>query len=1296
LAIIKGALRPEREASGPTQKTEESGNIESCAPLMTKHETPSFLAGGGEMGARIRALDWTRTPLGDPWQWPQSLRTVVRVMLDSRYAMWMLWGPELTFFCNDAYLPTVGIKREWVLGARSDRVWEEIWPDIGPRIQQVLTRGEATWDEALQLFLERSGFAEETYHTFSYSPVYDDASQIAGMLCVVTEVTDRIIGERQLRALRDLATHSVRVRSVEETCEHICQVLARYPLDIAFGGLYLLDGPRAHRAAQVRELPAGVLPLTFDLPESSGPWSLAPLLATQETREIANLPAAGVNVAAESWPDPVQRALVLPMKGSGTQPLTGFLILGVSPRRALNEPYRRFLELVATQAAAAIADAQAYRAERQRAEALAELDQAKTIFFSNVSHEFRTPLTLMLGPLEQALAEPAEKLPAHRAELEVAHRNALRLLRLVNSLLDFSRLETGRIRASFEPLDLVELTQDVASVFRSAIEKSRLRFVVQCSALPAQPWVDRDMWEKIVLNLLSNAFKYTLAGEIRIALTGTTEMIELEVSDTGIGIPREAQSHLFERFYRVPGAQGRAHEGTGIGLSLVNELVKQHGGSIRVDSVEGRGSRFIVAIPAGNAHLPADRLYSKPRDSRVSSVARTFIEEASRWGSDDVLDDLALTQPEGPNLQSDVSAASADRPLVLLADDNADMRGYIERLLAPQFRVTTAADGEQALAALERESPDLVLSDIMMPHLDGFGLLQRIRHEPRWRELRVILLSARAGEEAKIEGLDAEADDYVVKPFAARELLARVNNQIAMGRLRNEAREAISASEQRFRTALSASRAGFTVLQAVRDEKGVIADFEWRYVNRAAERLLDRPAQALVGRRVRSVLPEAWNSPHLLETLAQVVETGESADLEAPMLHDNRPRWFHNSIAKMDDGLVVWFADITERKRVEADLRDVDRRKDEFLATLAHELRNPLAPIRQAAAIASAPRATAAQLRWSHAVIERQVRHMARLLDDLLDVSRITRGTLELRCEWLDVRSVVDAAVETSKPALDGKGHTLEVTVGDGLPQIHADGLRLAQVLSNLLNNAAKYTDPGGHIQLAVESQEMALIVRVTDSGIGIEPEALPRIFQMFSQLRPALERSEGGLGIGLALVKGLVSLHGGTVEVRSAGAGHGSEFRIRLPLPAVKKGIAMHNTTTDAANQFSYSRRLLVVDDNTDAAESLAALLALDGHQVKTAFDADQALDIADSFKPEVAILDIGLPRRNGYELALDLRRQSGDVPPMLIALTGWGQAEDRTRARNAGFDEHLTKPVDPQVVRALIRSLNARTPRS
>jgi signal transduction histidine kinase len=1246
----------------------------------------SFLAGGGEMGARIRALDWTRTPLGDPSHWPQSLRTIVRVMLDSRYAMWMLWGPELTFLCNDAYLPTVGIKRDWVLGARSDLVWEEIWPDIGPRIQQVLTRGEATWDEALQLFLERSGFPEETYHTFSYSPVYDDASRIAGMLCVVTEVTDRVIGERQLRVLRDLATQSVTQGSVEDTCKRICEVLARYPLDVAFGGLYLMEGPKAQRVAQVRDLRTKVLPQSFALEAAAGPWPLAPLLATQETQEVADLPGRGIIVRAEPWSDAVRRALLIPLKSAGTQPLTGFLILGVSPRRPLNESYRRFLELVAAQAAAAITDAQAYRAERRRAEALAELDQAKTVFFSNVSHEFRTPLTLMLGPLEQALAGPAADLVAHQQDLQVAHRNALRLLKLVNTLLDFSRLEAGRIRASFEPVDLAALTADLASTFRSAIEKAGLELQVHCGTLPTQPWVDPDLWEKVVLNLLSNAFKYTLRGTIQVDLSGTPETIELTVSDTGIGIPSEAQPHLFERFYRVPDAQGRTHEGTGIGLSLVSELVRQHGGTIRVESAPGSGSRFTVSIPAGNAHLPPERLCAQRRDFGARSAAASFVEEATRWSTEELLDPLTdgqapVTEPATPRSHGEKAL-----PLVLLAEDNADMRRYIERLLAPQFRVATVNDGEQALEALGQERPDLILSDIMMPRLDGLGLLAKIRRDARWRELPVILLSARAGEEAKIAGLDAEADDYVVKPFAARELIARVANQIAISRLRREAHAAVLASELRFRTALTASRAGFVVWQAIRNVAGVIEDFEWRYVNPAAEQLIEQPAHQLIGRRVATVLPGNWDTPHLLASLARVVETGEPADLEVAVQQGHSSRWYHYSVAKLDDGLVVWFADSTERKRVEAELREVDRRKDEFLATLAHELRNPLAPIRQAAAIGSAPRASAAQLRWSHGVIERQVRHMARLLDDLLDVSRITRGTLELRREWLDLRSVVDAAVETSKPAMDAKGHLLRVSVADDLPQINADGLRLAQVLANLLNNAAKYTDAGGRVELTVKREGDEVLIRVSDTGIGIEAEALPRIFQMFSQLRPALERSEGGLGIGLALVKGLVSLHGGRVEVRSGGAGQGCEFRVRLPLASAGRLEIAQATAAAEAGPSGYPRRVLVVDDNMDAAESLAMLLTLDGHEVKTAFDADQAVAIAADFKPQLAILDIGLPRRNGYELAGDLRRLAGPSPPALIALTGWGQADDRARARDAGFDEHVTKPVDPEALRKLV----------
>ena len=330
-----------------------------------------FLQGGGDMGARMRALDWTTTPLGAPASWPQSLKTIVRVMLDSRYAMWMLWGPGMTFFCNDAYLPTVGIKRDWVLGARADKVWEEIWPDIGPRIDQVRSRGEATWDEALLLFLERSGFPEETYHTFSYSPVYDDDSRVAGMLCVVTEVTERVIGERRLRALGDLAARAVGVQSVEDGCHRACEVLARYPLDVPFAALYLIDDDsgRARRIAWSGELTAQALPASLLADEATSPWSLQRLLAGAAVEQLGDLPALGVELPAGPWPDRVKQALVLPLKASG-HGLAGVLVAGCSPRRALDEPYRSFLELVAGQLASVIADAQSYEAERRRAETL--------------------------------------------------------------------------------------------------------------------------------------------------------------------------------------------------------------------------------------------------------------------------------------------------------------------------------------------------------------------------------------------------------------------------------------------------------------------------------------------------------------------------------------------------------------------------------------------------------------------------------------------------------------------------------------------------------------------------------------------------------------------------------------------------------------------------------------------------------------------------------------------------------------------------------------------------------------
>src|ERR1700733_3126803 len=590
----------------------------------------SFLAGGGEMGARMRALDWSKTPLGAPELWPQSLKTIVRVMLDSRYAMWMLWGPELRFFCNDAYLPTVGIKANWVLGSRSDKVWEEIWPDIGPRIAHVLKRGQATWDEGLLLFLERSGFPEETYHTFSYSPVYNDENRISGMLCVVTEVTDRVIGERRLRVLRDLAARAVGVEGVEESCRRLCEVIAQYPLDLPFAALYLIDASRqqARCIARTGELRERLTPTELALTNSL--WPLAELMHSEAAQELQQLPKLGFEIPAGPWPDLVQRGLVLPLKGSGQEGLAGFLIVGVSPRRPLDEAYRSFLDLVAGQMATAIADAQAFQAERRRAEALAEIDRAKTTFFTNVSHEFRTPLTLMLGPVEETIADPRVP-PEVRERLHVAQRNSLRLLKLVNSLLDFSRIEAGRVQASYEPTDLAAFTRDLASTFRSAIERAGLRFEVEGEELDEPVYIDREMWEKIVLNLLSNAFKFTLEGEIAVRLRRHDAYAVLEVADTGVGVGPRELPRLFERFYRVEGTQARTHEGSGIGLALVQELVKFHGATIDVTSTPGRGTTFFVRLPFGTAHLSAERIAAPRTFTSTVIGAQAFVQEALRW-----------------------------------------------------------------------------------------------------------------------------------------------------------------------------------------------------------------------------------------------------------------------------------------------------------------------------------------------------------------------------------------------------------------------------------------------------------------------------------------------------------------------------------------------------------------------------------------------------------------------------------------------------------------------------------------
>ncbi|SFB57096.1 GAF sensor hybrid histidine kinase [Rhizobium sp. NFR07] len=745
-----------------------------------------FLSGGGEMGALLRAHDWAATALGPPQDWPQSLKTAVRIMLLSRQPIWIGWGEELTYFYNDSYKSIIGGKHPWALGKPTAEVWREIWDDIGPMLATAMGGHEGTYVEEQLLIMERNGYPEETYYTFSYTPIPDDDGTPGGIICANTDDTQRVVSERQLALLRELATTASDARSWRIACERGAAALSVNAYDVPFALLYMTDAD-THVAELVASCGIEIEASGFPAAIRIGGASIIPIaeaLYSQRPVLVEDLPTISKHqLPTGGWRIPPQSAAVVPIMPTGETGRSGALVVGLNPYRLFDDDYRSFLQLVAGQIAGSIANAQAYEEERRRAEALAELDRAKTTFFSNVSHEFRTPLTLMLGPLEEELADVRAREPEAQTRLEVVHRNGMRLLKLVNSLLDFARIEAGRAQASFEPLDLSAVTGDLASNFRSLTEKAGLRLVVDCAPSQDRVFVDRDMWEKIVLNLLSNAFKFTFDGEIRVGLIYDADEAVLSVEDTGTGIPAGELPRLFERFHRVDGAKGRSFEGSGIGLALVQELVKLHGGAIEVESEEGRGTKFTVRMPKGAEHLPQDRIPAGRALASTAVQAGAFFDEAMRWLPDDPQEQsVAVALESAPFL----GPSAGGRLRIVLADDNADMREYVSRLLSPEYDVETVSDGLAALEAIRSRRPDLVLSDVMMPRLDGFGLIQAIRQDPGLAELPVIILSARAGEEASVEGLNAGAEDYLVKPFSARELTARVAATLAMARVRRE------------------------------------------------------------------------------------------------------------------------------------------------------------------------------------------------------------------------------------------------------------------------------------------------------------------------------------------------------------------------------------------------------------------------------------------------------------------------------------------------------------------------------
>ena len=946
---------------------------------------------------------------------------------------------------------------------------------------------------------------------------------------------------------------------------------------------------------------------------------------------------------------------------------------------AFDEAYATFLKLGSQHIASAISNAVAYDEERCRAEALAEIDRAKTVFFSNISHELRTPLTLIMGPTDDALSAPE---PALKGEaLKLVHRNELRLLKLVNSLLDFARMEAGRAEASFQCTDVGQFTREVASAFSSAIERAGLEFVVDCGSLEEPTYVDRASWEKVVLNLLSNALKFTFEGRITLRLRASGEHAELQVSDTGVGIPAAELPHVFERFRRVPGSRSRTHEGSGIGLALVCEIAKMHGGTVEVQSMVDQGTTFTVRIPLGKAHLDPTRVESKSTQASTALGAAPFIAEALRWLPGAAIE-TATDGPAAPALAVPAEIANAR---IIVADDNADMREYLTRLLSQNWRVEAVADGGAALAAAHRERPDLVLTDVMMPVLDGFGLLRELRADASLASTPVLLLSARAGEEASVEGLVAGADDYLVKPFASRELLARVSTHLQLHRSREHLELALEGAalaawdwnvqtgefihnarwaelrgydpeevpqrvesffggihpddvprmQQLLKDHFEGHRSEYSVELRVatkdgrwvwvlqrgkvfaRDEDGrplrmagTSLDISSQKRNELEQRFLAEVGTRLQGSLVfedtlsaladlvvahladycvidmvedtgeirrakvacslekKRELAEAFarlplgspRTPILLQVLKGgtnlLFETVTSADLEewarndehlrllresevrsllwVPLIGRDRilggfclasttlARQYGRDDLRLAEELAYCASLSLENARLYGAAERAIAARDQVLAVVAHDLRNPLgAIVMQASALQSRVAEPESPARKASERIKRAAERMGRLIEDLLDVTRVEAGQLALERAELRTRDVAVEALEAQKALAAASSIELRLDAPEHPPDIFADRHRLLQVLENLIGNAMRFTPAVGRITVGIVPRAESVLCYVRDTGRGISSEELPHLFDRFWQARRSREEKRSGAGLGLAIVKG-------------------------------------------------------------------------------------------------------------------------------------------------------------------------------